>query len=154
MAPLYTAASSSNLVEFFFGSVTLIIKSKSRNESNATYISHHLMQPHNRQILGLKSWLYARYTRIFFFKFLKFTSLNKCTAKKFLYSCHNLTDQAKRIYSDVNNYERIIIKKLCSWKDDRHQGWSGNKIFHINTLRQQTLSSFSSYSTVQEKGCL
>ena len=40
----------------------------------------------------------------------------------------------------VNNYERIRTRKLYSWKDDRHQGWTGNKFYLTNTFRQRTLS--------------
>ena len=60
----------------------------------------------------------------------------------------------KRIYLEVENHKGNRIRNLYFWKDDKHQGGTGNKFYLINTFRQQTFSSFIYYSTVQEKGLL
>ena len=53
----------------------------------------------------------------FFFKFLEFTSLNMRTSEWFLYFWHKPTTQVKGIYSEVNNNEKLGIRKVYSWKD-------------------------------------
>ena len=96
-------------------------------------------------------------THDFFSKFveftsLEFTSLNMLITKNFLHFSHNLISRTKIIYPEVNNHGRIKIRKLYSWKDDKHWGWTGNKFYLINTLKQEIFSPLISYSTVQWKG--
>ena len=112
-------------LSFFLGNITRTLKSNSINEWNAMYISHHFIQLHNRRIC-LESWLHARNARFFF-----------QVSTKFLYFCHNLTNRPIRVCLEVNNHERIKIRKSYFWKDDRHRGWIRNKIYLINTFRQR-----------------
>ena len=58
------------------------------------------------------------------------------------------------MYPEVSNHERIRIRILYSWKDEKHRGSTGNKFYLIKTFRLRTPSLFISYSTIQEKGCL
>ena len=69
-----------------------------------------------------------------------------------MYFCHNITNQTKKTYPEVNNHERIRITKLFSWKKDRHLGWTGNKFYRTNfTFRQRTLSLFISFEVVLQR---
>ena len=110
------------------------------------YIWHHFLQSHTCQNLSSESWLHARNN--FFVKFSRLYGTEHTCYYIFLYLRCNITSHLERIFSKVNKHERIKIRfylgKLTNW------GWTLQRPFYDKLV----LSSFISYSTVQEKGWL